>query len=714
MRIWSCLPLVLSLGANLAAQSLEKWLVEPVLPEDTRTSQMYAYVDAHIPPLPRFHSVTEWENYKAQLRPRILHLLGIDDILAKHTLKVIRRGLLDGDGYSIEKINYESYPGMYVPAVVYIPKGLTGKAPAMISISGHNYCESKASRDVQAINYNLVRRGFIVLAYDYFACFERSSVDPCQAGDYASWDHLNSLFSYTSRTPTGIEVLDGIRALDYLYSRTDVDRARIGFTGASGGGNSTYWVSALDERVTLSVPVSSATSYDWWIKADMAWDHHQRPTGLRAFADIATLYAMAAPRPLLIINGRPELASMALPAALRSFEYVRAIYRLYGMENHTLFRETTTTHGYYPDKRALLYSWLDRWFFAGKMPLGTAELPLQQEPKENLRVGLPAESLNVPQLLRRWLDETPREFAVPGNLAAAHEFQNRKRAQLESLLARKAPLQPPAVIYRYGDNRLFGDRRAERLIFEMEPDLLVPAIFVRKQGRPKYKTIILLEKHRANSAEARSLLDRGYALLLLDVRGTGEVNWGGTRTSNWANFVGRPPMGMWAEDVSRVVTYLLGREDVQNVAVLGYGLFGKVALYAAALDERIAAAALSMDTLSYRQEATSGLQHVYADVPHILDWGDTPQLAALVAPRPLAILSAGLPVSANNEQPSYFMAVPRFAASDASVNERELGTNYEWTRRFYRTCGAERNLKIGMQDSNQAKALVEWFTTSAP
>jgi len=184
---------------------------------------------------------------------------------------------------------------------------------------------------------------------------------------------------------------------------------------------------------------------------------------------------------------------------------------------------------------------------------------------------------------------------------------------------------------------------------------------------------------------------------LLDVRGSGEVDWGGSRTSNWAQFTGRPAIGMWAEDISKVVTWLLARKDVESVSVLGKGIFGKAVLFAATMDERIAAAAVTTDTLSYRQEATSGLKHVFADVPRILTWGDTPQLAALVAPRPLVILGAGLPASDNQEKPTYFAPVPRFRSDNTEVSREELRLNYERTERFYRLFGAKSRFRVAAQ-----------------
>jgi dienelactone hydrolase len=696
-----------------AAQIPEAWVSTPILPEPARRSQMYAFVNANIPPLARFQSVEEWKRYKTQTRAAIRRLLGIDDILAKHKPRFIHKGTMARDGYVIEKVNYESYPGMFVPAVVYVPQGLTSRAPAIISISGHSICDSKAYERVQTLNYNLVRRGLIVMAYDYFGAFERASSNPCkvEGSRDPQDDHYNGLFSYTARTATGIEVLDGIRAIDYLYSRPDVDRSRLAFTGPSGGGNSTYWVSAMDERVTLSIPVSSASSYDFWIKGDHVWDHHQRPPGLRALAEIGTLYAMAAPRPLLIVNGRPEMASLQFPPALDSYRYAREVYRLYGRENAIDIREADSLHGYTPDKRLHTYEWLERWFFAGKMPHGRPDLAFTPEPVESLVVGLPPDNLNIRQLYRRWLREAYTEAAIPRGADEARGFQAGRRGKLERLLNRRDPAKMPAVYLRPGYVLDKGGYRADRLQLEVAPDLMAPALFVRKPGRAKYKTILFAEKSRGTSPEANGLLERGYALLLFYPRGTGEAEWGGTRTANWALQVGRPPQGMWAEDFSKMATYALARPDVESVAAIGYGVFGKAALYAAALDPRIAAACVTTDTLSYRQEADSGLEQIFADVPGILAWGDTPQLAALVAPRPLAVLGAGVPESMRPPRSGYFLSMPRFTPSKDTVSDADLQRNYDWTARFYAVFAAGSRFRAGLQAQQRPAAVLQWIGT---
>src|SRR5690349_7721949 len=175
---------------------------------------------------------------------------------------------------------------MTVPALVYVPKAFRGKAPAMITIPGHVSCEGKARESVQARCANLARRGIVAMTYDYIGTGERNTgQDACAGMPYGGGnDHGLRGFSYTSHNPTGLEILDGIRAVDYLYSRPEVDRERLGFTGESGGSNSTYWVSALDERVKLAVPVCSVTTFDYWIRKNRNWDWHQRPAGIRRIA----------------------------------------------------------------------------------------------------------------------------------------------------------------------------------------------------------------------------------------------------------------------------------------------------------------------------------------------------------------------------------------------------------------------------------------------
>ena len=328
-------------------------------------------------------------------------------------LRVRVKETLRRDGYTIEKLTYESWPGMAVPALLYVPERIPPeKAPGVVSISGHHYRASKAADYVQARNVNLVRRGCVVLSYDYMNCFERHTGGDGDGHDPAPHgggnDHGITAFSFSERCPTALEILDARRALDVLAARPEVDAGRLGFTGESGGSNSTYWVAALDDRVKLSVPVCSVSTFDYWIDKDRNWDWHQRPPGARRVADIGVLLALHAPRPTLVITSKRRTDDLEFPweEAERSYRWARRVYELYGAEDKIAHVESPTGHGYQADKRLELYAWVERELL--RAPSGVeGDLPVTPEPLETLRVGLPEGNKTYHDVYREWVAAIP-------------------------------------------------------------------------------------------------------------------------------------------------------------------------------------------------------------------------------------------------------------------------------------------------------------------
>jgi hypothetical protein len=180
---------------------------------------MVSFVDRNLPPIAVPSTLKEWEARKPELLVEILKSVGLQDLNLRGPMKWLSKGSIDRDSYTIERLVYESYPGVWVPALVYTPKGLHARAPGMVSIPGHWYCEGKAIESAQARNVNLVRRGLIVISYDYIDTFERNTgLNPCAKMPYGGGnDHGLTSFSFTrGGGPTGLEILDGIRAIDYL------------------------------------------------------------------------------------------------------------------------------------------------------------------------------------------------------------------------------------------------------------------------------------------------------------------------------------------------------------------------------------------------------------------------------------------------------------------------------------------------------------------
>jgi dienelactone hydrolase len=617
----------------------DAWFAEPILPPETAREEMRRWVDAQLTPLPFSEGTTvaDWEARKASTREALLDVLGLRGVWPpKWPLKIEMKGTLQRDGYRIEKLTYESWPGMAVPALLYVPDRIPeGKAPGIVSISGHDLKASKASDSVQARNVNLVRRGCVVMAYDYMNCFERHTGgdgdghDPVPNG--GGNDHGISAFSFSVRCPTTLEILDARRALDVLSARPEVDADRLGFTGPSGGSNSTYWVSALDDRIRLSAQVSSVSTFDYWIANDRNWDWHQRPPGARRIVDIGVLLALHAPRPTLIVTSKRRTDDLEFPweEAEKSYQWARRVFEVYGAGDKIAHIESPTRHGYQEDKRENLYAWVERELL--RTPSGIkSDLPVTPEPLETLRVGLPEGNKTYYDIYREWIAElhvpraptTPEEFAITSS---------RARPALARKLGIPAGLKPPAV--REVRKAEAGGVAARFFEVETEPGVTIPAAEFRPAGDDP-KPVVLLVGERARLRDTvEKVLATGDVAVVVEPRGTGEVDWGGRRTDNASWFFARPRVGQEAFDVLRTVEAWRARPGVQSISLIGEGRWGKAVLFATALDPKVAGLDATLPATD-RAQLEAGGRSALADAPGLLLVGDLPQIAGLVAPRP--------------------------------------------------------------------------------
>ena len=670
---------------SLHAQSYFQILQAPVLSEAERHSMMYSFVDRNLPAIELPSTLREWESRKPQLRAQILKDVGLEDLDRRGPVKWISKGIIDRDGYTIEKIIYESYPGMWVPALVYAPKGLRAPAPAMVSIPGHEYCEGKSGESIQARGVNLARRGLIVISYDYIDTFERNTgLNPCATMPYGGGnDHGLSAFSFTGGgKPTGLEILDGIRAIDYLYTRKDVDRNRIGFTGESGGGNSTYWLAALDSRIHLAVSVVAVTSFDYWIRNDRDWDWHQRPFGIRRVADIWTLLALAAPRPLLVISSLRGTDSSEAPVeqAEIAVHQARKVYDLYGKGGDIQLWQSSTSHGFQLDKRQRMYAWVEKYFFGHNVEW-SKEMPFTFEPQTELVCGLPSANKTLKDIYREWLQRPTPVPELPQSKGDLSAVQRPLRERLVNLLALPARTPDPRVTVLLITSR--ADVVIRQLAIETQAGIRLPAIEIEPRERKPNATVIFLNKSKDFFPAIPEMISLGQRVVLVDLRGVGEIDSGGGRTNNWAWLMGRPWPGLWVEDVKGVIAAISAEYPGSPIGLVGTGRLGKTALFAAALDGRIAAVMAQLDDMTYREEA---LKDGLADVPGILTIMDMPQVVGLVAPRPCWI------------------------QVQEKVTDPELQSNYAWSIKLYqRVSGAGQALRLEQESGEDWKSVAEWF-----
>jgi hypothetical protein len=473
--------------------------------------------------------------------------------------------------------------------------------------------------------------------------------------------------------------LDGIRAVDYLYTRPDVDRSRLGFTGESGGSNSTYWVSALDERVKLAVPVCSVTTFDYWIRNDRNWDWHQRPPGIRRVADIPTLLALIAPRPLLVIGSLRGTDSEEFPfeemqKAVRS---ARRAYDLYGAGRNVEIWESATAHGYQQDKRERMYGFVEKHFLH-HTDTGSGELAFLLEPQHQLDCGIPGSNKTLADIYSEWLQRPMRLPEIPDSSQAAKKTQMRLDAAIRDLLGVQEETLPPHMRVQLATSR---ERVLLRqLIIEPEDGIRLPALEI--QPRTAGKAIVIFPGKSEQPHDAISaMLSAGLSVVLVDLRGTGEIDRGGHRSDNWAWFMGRPWTGSWSADLIAVISALSAEHPDLHIGLIGTGQFAKSVLFASALSSQISGSAVRLAEPSYRDEI--GIEKL-SDVPRILAITDLPIVAALSAPRPCRI-----------EFP------PELG--------EEFRQAYQWPRTFYERGFGKAGIQLEPAMTTDWKAVALWF-----
>ncbi len=284
-------------------------------------------------------------------------------------------GILERPGYRIEKLTFESRPRLYVTANLYLPAG-TGRHPAILAPLGHSE-NGKAWPSYQKLFSNLARKGYVVLAYDPFGQGERIEYPGERPGQSAIPEGGTGEHEYAGRrlillgANFGLfRAWDGIRGIDYLLTRPEVDPERIGCCGQSGGATLTQFMAALDSRIHVAV-VSEGNTENL-AEADVeppgsADDAEQNIVpGLSRGIDRADLLYAFAPKPLLMLITLHDAGHTYSPeyvtGSLDMLDECKHAYGLLEAGDRVSLQATTARHGYVYEMRRATYSWFNRWF----------------------------------------------------------------------------------------------------------------------------------------------------------------------------------------------------------------------------------------------------------------------------------------------------------------------------------------------------------------
>lgn len=288
-----------------------------------------------------YSSLPEWQNRANRVREGILRGANLEPLPTAGPLRPIIRKPRQHPGYTVQNVAFESVPGFFVTGNLYRPSDKKGKHPAILCPHGHFGGENGGGRfrpDHQIRCATMARMGAVVFAYDMVGWGESTQMKHGQGAALT------------------MQILNSIRAVDFLCSLPDVDSERIGITGASGGGTQTFLLTALDERIAASAPVVMvAANYYGGCKCESGLPIHKSATHNTNNAEIA---ALSAPRPLLLVSCGADWTQHTPQIEL---PHIREIYRLCGREEavenaHFPKQE----HNYNRSKRNAVYAFLAR------------------------------------------------------------------------------------------------------------------------------------------------------------------------------------------------------------------------------------------------------------------------------------------------------------------------------------------------------------------
>ena len=564
---------------------------------------------------------------QAWARSTFTRLTGLNRPANSTPPRVETQGSLDRPGYRVDKIRYESRPGFWISANLYLPQAGSAPYPAVLFQCGHSLI-GKAADVYQYCCQGLAQLGFVVLSFDPMGQGERRWYPQFTSAD-DEHTHAGRQLILAGETATSMQTLDAIRSLDVLESHPLVDKKRLASTGNSGGGTTTMFLAAVDDRLAAAVascPNSENYACANYTAPGSVDDAEQDfllagPLGF----DRWDLFYPLAPKPLKIVLSAKDFFGTYSPRYLESgreeFAKLQRAYTALGAPTNLGWYETPIPHGLSHDLRLQIYEWLRRHLQGVTAPL-VEEPPVRAESEADLRVGLPAGSLTPQQIAQAIAPPTPQPLP-----------------DLEKLLAFEKPVARVVVKGTAPSRGL----KIEALDIESTPGIFLPAWrFVPSQ--PKSGPPIVLVQPGGRNAQwaegglCQNLALRGRTVVTADLRGIGDLRPRGyvDETYAWASqMLGRPLLGQRVTDLIAAI-----RIAGSPVDLAASGAMTVPAIFAAALDPtRIRRLHLNAGLASFRSLLDSpDYSEPFANfLFDILRHTDLPQLLAAIAARGVAI-----------------------------------------------------------------------------
>lgn len=590
---------------------------------------------------PEYKTEEEWEARQAEIRRKILVSAGLWPMPEKCPLNVKIVDTIDRDGYVIEKLYMETWPGVYFPGSLYRPKGKTGPFPAIINPHGH-WETGRMADPIQIRCANFALQGYIAFSYNMVGYIDNDQMNHGFRSDPA---YLWSI------SVGGLQLWNSIRALDLITSLPEVDLDRVACTGCSGGGSQTFLVTAVDDRIKVAAPVCMVSSH---FQGGCICEN---APGLRLDTYNVEIAACAAPRPQIMVAATGDWTDLTPEV---EYPEVLSIYRLLGNEDRLTYYYQDAGHNYNQNGREAVYKWFGRWLLGQEDAEKLREVETPVETVEDLRVfddehRTPDDALDQDGIVQSIMSEAKAilEDMWPVDEAGLAEYRDLMGPALADVLNVKQPEKIHAkVMPHQGSGRIKRDTFTATRYILSRPGVCdrIPAVFYAPKGGAQKKMANLVVHPQGKAALVdfasgepgslvKGMLEKDQVVLAIDTFLTGDHHspFGETERERYCRYFttfSPADESLRVQDILTAIVYLQGREDVSGVNLMGLGEAGLWCLLANAFAADLNRTAVDVVGFNNRDES-AWVEHL--NVPGILRVGGFDTAIACAAPRPLLI-----------------------------------------------------------------------------
>ncbi len=606
-----CVSLAISIGVSQGAewQSFFKQEDRASVNVYTHLQQVaYQALDQRLERLGHVKTPQLIKSYQQQHRESMVK--GLGGFPERSPLNSRQVGVLEVGSYQIEKVIFDSRPRHRITANLYLPKQASADdpVPGICVSSGH-------SRTAKTADYNqrfgamFATHGMAALVFDPIGQGERAQILNKAGGVQFGGTTTEHMLIGVGSTLVGLNtatyrIWDGMRAIDYLVSRPEIDSDRIGYTGCSGGGTLTSYVMALDDRVTCAAPACYLTTFRRLIETIGPQDAEQNLFAqLIDGLDQPDYVLMRSPKPTLISSTTQDFFD--IDGSWDNFRQAKQIYGRLGFSERVDLVEIEGNHGVQPEGLATITQWMKRWLMGVDEPVDPIDLTLQQ-PSDLLctETGQVLTSLKDEKSVIDLNHQRSQMLAERRRVTWTQQSNSEKRQTIRRVINFNSEVSAePRFIERGVLDLEVGDLQVGMLVTKGRQ---IPAAVIRQAELTDRWCILLhdggIEGGLADEKMIGSRFKSGANVMMLDLAGQGLTSTAkpDATLTDWKTFylaylLGESILGLQVKDLIDAAAYVGSDQNIsrkkdrgeEKVELIASGKTGLVALHAAAITDRV-------------------------------------------------------------------------------------------------------------------------------